>query len=118
MRIFLVEDAPLLRERVATLVQAIEGAIIVGSAATAAEALTGILSMRPDAVILDLHLADGSSGLDVLRALQKQAPAIKVFVLTNFPSEAYRRASERFGARGFFDKSSEFERLREVLAAA
>ena len=65
-----------------------------------------------------VHLADGSSGLDVLRALQEQAPAIKVFVLTNFPSDAYRRASERFGARGFFDKSSEFERLREVLAAA
>jgi DNA-binding NarL/FixJ family response regulator len=118
VKIFLVEDAPLLRERVATLLRGIAGANIVGSAATAGEALSAILSIRPDAVILDLHLADGSSGFDVLRALHKQAPAIKVFVLTNFPSEAYRRVAERFGARGFFDKSSEFDRLRDMLAAA
>ena len=39
------------------------------------------------------------------------------YVLTNHPMETYRQTAERLGARGFFDKSTEFDRLREALAA-
>jgi DNA-binding NarL/FixJ family response regulator len=67
-------------------------------------------------VVLDLKLAQGS-GFDVLRAVHEQAPEIDVFVLTNHADEPYRRRAERLGARGFFDKTSEFERVRDTLAA-
>ncbi len=115
LRVYLVEDSALVRERLETMVDAV-AARTVGHASRAREAIEGILAARPDLVVLDLQLEQGS-GIDVLRALHDLAPAIEVLMLTNFASEPYRRAAERLGARGFFDKSTEFDGVREALAA-
>ena len=115
MKVFLVEDAPLLRERLFALIASV-GATNVGHAEGAQEAIQGILAATPDAVVLDLHLKEGN-GFDVLRAVRNAAPAIAFFVLTNYPHDGYRATAERLGARGFFDKSTEFDRLREALAS-
>lgn len=116
MKVFLVEDSPLLRERLEALLAAIPGVRTVGCAAEAEPAVDGILAAGADAVVLDLQLAKGS-GFDVLRALRSRAPQVAVYVLTNFASDGYRRAAERLGARGFFDKTNDIARLREALAA-
>ena len=116
MKVFLVEDAPLLRERLTALIGSV-GASTIGHAEGAREAIDGILAARPDVVVLDLHLKEGN-GFDVLRAVRKAAPGIAFFVLTNHPHEGYRASAERLGARGFFDKTAEFEKLRQALAAA
>lgn len=116
MKVFLVEDAPLLRERLMALIASV-GASTVGHADGARAAIEGILAAAPDVVVLDLHLKDGN-GFDVLRAVREAAPAIAFFVLTNHPHEGYRASAVRLGARGFYDKSSEFEKLRDALAAA
>jgi DNA-binding NarL/FixJ family response regulator len=116
MKVFLVEDSPLLRDRLQAMLAAIPGVHPIGHADEPAAALEGILASSADAVVLDIQLAKGS-GFDVLRALSSRAPHVAVYMLTNFASDAYRRAAERLGARGFFDKSTEFERLRQALAA-
>lgn len=116
VKVFLVEDAPLLRERLEAMLNAIPGVQTVGHAAQAEPAVEGIVRAGADAVVLDIQLAKGS-GFDVLRALQSRAPHIAVYVLTNFATEGYRKAAERLGARGFFDKSNDFGVLREALAA-
>lgn len=116
LRVFVVEDSPLLRERLADLFAPVSGVLTVGYADGADEAIRGILEARPDAVVLDISLAQGS-GIDVLRALQRQAPGIEVYMLTNFANPQYRRLCARLGARGFFDKSSEFEQVRDAIAA-
>jgi DNA-binding NarL/FixJ family response regulator len=92
------------------------GTQTVGHADGVQEALAGIQAAGPDVVVLDLHLKDGN-GLSVLKALQQSAPQIAVFVLTNYPEESYRRMAERYGARGFFDKSHDIGQLRDALAA-
>jgi len=115
-KVFLVEDSPLLRSRLEAMLGAIAGASLAGHASGAKAAIAGILAGRPDAVVLDLHLDEGN-GFDVLKALQDASIQVAVYVLTNFPSEPHRRKAAGLGARGFFDKSSEFERLREALAA-
>ncbi len=114
-KVFIVEDSPLLQERLARLIGALPGTRIVGHAASAVDALAGIARERPDVVLLDLCLHQ-SSGFDVLRALHERAPGIDVYMLTSFATEPYRRHAERLGARGFFDKSTEFERVRDVIA--
>jgi len=114
VKVFLVEDAPLLRERLAALIAAIAGASVVGQASGAQEALRGILAARPDAVVLDIHLAEGN-GFDVLRGLRAAQFEPSVFVLTNYPTEAYRQTAVRLGARGFFDKSHDVDQLRQEL---
>ena len=117
MDIFLVEDSSLLRERLEAMLSAIPGARTVGHAGRAPEAVSAILAARPDAVVLDIHLAEGT-GFDVLRGLRAAAFAPAIYVLTNHPLDGYRRTAERLGARGFFDKSNEIEQLRDALAAA
>jgi DNA-binding NarL/FixJ family response regulator len=116
VKVFLVEDAPLLRERLEALIAAIAGASVVGHASGAREAVAGILAARPDVVVLDIHLAEGN-GFDVMRALRAAQFAPEIHVLTNYPLDGYRAAALRLGARGFFDKSSEIPQLREALAA-
>jgi len=115
--VFLVEDSPILRKRVETMVAALPGMQLIGMAADADAAAREIAATRPDAVILDIHLAQGT-GFDVLRALQRDKVATAVYVLTNYASEAYRMTAKRLGARALFDKSTEFEQLREALVAA
>jgi two-component system, NarL family, response regulator DevR len=116
VKLFLVEDSPLLRERLAALLTAIPGVQAVGHASGAKDAINGILATQPDAVVLDIHLAEGN-GFDVLRGLRAASCAPAVYVLTSHPLDGYRRVAERLGARGFFDKANEIDRLRDALAA-
>lgn len=116
MEIFLVEDSPLLRTRLAEMLGAIPGASVVGEAEHADVAIRDILALQPDVVVLDLSLAGGTSGFEVLRAVSRQAPEIDIYMISNFVAEPYRELAERLGARDFFDKSRELERVRRVIA--
>lgn len=113
LRVFVVEDSPQILERMRALLAPV--ARIVGSTGSADEAIRQILEERPDAVVLDLNLAQGT-GIDVLRAVGIRAPAIEVFVFTNFPNPQYRRLCMKLGAKGFFDKSTEFGQVRDAIA--
>ena len=115
MEIFLVEDSPLLRSRLAEMFGAIPGASIVGEAERADLAIRDILARRPDVVVLDLSLAGGTSGFEVLRAVCREAPEIDIYMISNFVAEPYRELAERLGARDFFDKSSDLERVRRII---
>lgn len=112
MQVFLVEDSPPIRERLSVML----GDALIGHATGADSAIREILDKRPDVVLLDVALAYGS-GFDVLRAVRAQAPEIDIYMLTNFAAYPYRQLAGALGARGFFDKTSEFERVREVIAA-
>jgi len=114
-RIFLVEDSHLVLARLEAMLAAMPGVRIAGSAAHAERAIRGILDEQPDLVLCDLKLATGS-GFDVLRAVRAAAPEIEVYMLSNFASEPYRRLAAELGARDFFDKSSEIERIRDLVA--
>jgi len=113
-KVFLVDDSPLVRERIAKMVEALPQLRLVGEAAGVPEAISGILAAKPDLVLLDLSLENGS-GFDVLSAVHRREPGIAFYMLSNFASEPYRRHAERLGARGFFDKSTDLERLRSIL---
>jgi DNA-binding NarL/FixJ family response regulator len=117
MQVFLVEDSPMVRERLEALLAGIPGTEIVGRAAGAQAAIRDILQTRPDLIVLDVQLAEGS-GFDVLRALHAERPELPVVMLTNYSADPYRQIAERFGVRAFLDKTKEFERVREVLAPA
>jgi len=114
-RVFLVEDSQIVRERTTAFLQTIEGVDPVGSAATARDAEQAILATRPDAVLLDIKLAQGS-GFDVLRSLRASAPQIDVYMFSNFAAPAYRQRAATLGARGFFDKTTEIDTLRRTMA--
>ena len=112
--VFLVEDSAEVLKRLIALVEVVPNARVVGHAARADEAVRAILAARPDVVILDLKLAQGT-GFDVLLELHGKTPDTAYYMLSNFAAEPYRRQAERLGARGFFDKSTDIERLRSTL---
>jgi len=114
LMVFLVEDSPAIRARLAATIRGIEGTELVGEAGTVGKAIDGIHATHPGAVILDLQLEDGS-GLDVLKAVYPSAPALHVAVLTNYATDQHRRACMDAGAEFFLDKSSDFPRIREIV---
>lgn len=116
MKVFLVEDSPIIRERLLALLGGITDVETVGEAAGADEAVQGILETRPDAVVLDIQLGQGS-GFDVLRRLREEGRACEVLMLSNHATPPYRRAAQRLGVNHIFDKSTEFERVRDIIAA-
>lgn len=114
MKIFLVEDSPLIRDRLHAVIAEIGVARVVAEAEAPPAAIEGIAAHRPDVVVLDLNLA-GGSGLEVLQALRANRPTPKVMVLTNYSDRFYRRKCLGLGAEWFFDKTLEFERVGETL---
>ena len=114
LRVFLAEDSILIRRRLEVMLDEC-GADQVGHARDVASATQRILDTRPDLVILDVQLADGT-GFEVLRTLQERAPEIEVLLFSNFAADPYRQLAGRLGARGFFDKAKEFGQLRDAVA--
>ncbi|HYC35585.1 MAG TPA: response regulator [Usitatibacter sp.] len=113
--IYIVDDSVSIRSRLAEMLATMGDVRVVGEAASAADAVEGILHARPDSVLLDLHLG-GRSGMEVLQHVRRAAPEIVFVVLTNHSEPQYRRACARAGAAYFLDKSTEFDRVRSVIA--
>jgi DNA-binding NarL/FixJ family response regulator len=116
LTIYIVDDSPLVRARLIESLADIPNARVVGEAGALDEALEGVRAIRPRVLILDVQLRTGS-GLLLLKRM-RAARAFRpetVIIVTNYPTEAYRQASEECGADHFFDKTSEFDRVREIL---
>jgi DNA-binding NarL/FixJ family response regulator len=114
MKVIIADDSQVVVERMADLLKDVPGVEIVGQAGNVAEAIRCIRQIKPDAVILDLQMP-GGSGLDVLRAIHPDHPAIQVLVCTNFPYPKYRDECLAEGASYFLDKSAEFEKISTIL---
>jgi DNA-binding NarL/FixJ family response regulator len=112
--IFIVDDLPSMRDRLTELVGELPDVEVVGSAGTPADAIAGILATHPACVLLDYQLI-GGTGVDVLRAVHARSPETVFVVLTNHPDPQYRRACMEAGADHFFDKSTEFDRIGDVI---
>ena len=116
LTIYIVEDSPPVRERLIETVGEVPNARVVGQAATVTEALDGMRNSQPRVLILDVQLR-GGSGIRLLkqmRATGVSRPEL-VIVITNYPTDDYRKASQECGADHFFDKASEFDKVRDVL---
>jgi DNA-binding NarL/FixJ family response regulator len=113
--VLLVDDSAPVRERLKELLAQAAPVRIVGEADTAASAITAIAAKRPDFVVLDYKLPDGT-GLEVLRAVAAKAPESVFIVLTNHATAHVRAACTGAGARYFLDKSSEFGQLANIIA--
>ncbi len=116
VRVYLVEDSPILTKLLVGLIEADSGALVVGQSDNARSALADIRSLDPDLVVLDLHLREGN-GVDVIRALRTtdatNLPTLAV--LTNHSGLPYRKAAREAGADHFFDKSTEIPVMLSLI---
>lgn len=112
--VVIVEDSAHWLRRLELAVHEIAGLTIAGSAGTPAAAVELVSRLHPPILILDLHLP-GGSGVDVLRALDGLEFGTRVVIVTGHPSERLRAVCLQLGARYFFDKALEWERLQPAL---
>ncbi len=117
MNIFVVEDSQSIRRLLVRRLETLAGARVVGEANGEAQAQALISWLKPDTVLLDLSLADGGSGLNVLKQLRRTGYAGRVLVFTNQALEPYRQACAQAGADGFYDKASGLETLFDDLTS-
>ena len=114
LRIFVVEDSSIVRERLVAVLHELAGVYVVGEAENANAAVAGILRTQPHLVLLDVHLVDGT-GMDVLRAIHPRLPDIVFVVLTNYSELIYRHAYLKAGAAFYLDKSHEFQNVPRIV---
>jgi DNA-binding NarL/FixJ family response regulator len=116
MKVFVVEDSAAVRERLVEMIREVEDIEVVGEADSYSSAIAGIKGTLPDVAILDIKLADNSgSGIDVLSAVRKELPALRAIVMSNYATPQHMKASADAGAEYFLDKTSDFERVPEIL---
>ena len=113
MKVFIVDDSAIVRERVTAMLSEIKGVVVIGQAQNYNEAIIAIPKLKPDVVILDIRMI-GGNGIKVLENIKKDKFPPIVIMLTNYPYPQYRKRCMEAGADFFFDKSTEFERVIEV----
>ena len=116
MRIFLVEDSPVLSAHLTELIHDVPGAKLVGQAADAPTAIARIAELTPDVAILDVSLKTGT-GFDVLKALPALASRPVAIMFTNYVSPPVRHFAAKNGADYFFDKARDIALLLDTLGA-
>jgi len=116
MRVLIADDSEVLVQRLVVELTKVSGIEIVGQAGTVGETLEGIRTLKPEVVVLDIAMP-GGSGIDVLQSLKRDRARPVVIVLTNYGYPQYRKKCFELGARFFFDKSTEFEKVGEVLGS-
>ncbi len=114
MKVFIVDDSALVRERIIAMISEHPGVEIIGQAKNAQEGISSILKLKPDVVILDIRMP-GGNGIEVLKNIKKNKSAPTIIILTNYPYPQYRKKCMEAGADYFFDKSTEFNKIIEVI---
>ena len=109
LRIYLVEDNPIILEWLAEALEELTNTRVIGSSGTECEACRWLSahSFSWDVVVVDLWLAQGN-GLQLIKQL-KRTLGQKIVVLTNYPTEQMRQLCMSAGADAFFDKSTELD---------
>jgi len=116
VRVFIVEDSPLIRKRIMDNLRSMGGFIVVGFAESEDDAVAAITETEPDVVVTDIRLKEGN-GIEVVRQVRQASLASppKIYVLSNYASPEYRHECELVGADAFFDKSGEYDRFLDTL---
>lgn len=113
LRLLVVDDHEVVRQGLAALLDRRESFQVVAEAGTVADAIEQARRHRPDIVIMDVRLPDGS-GIEACRAIRAEFPATRVVMLTSYPDEEAVLSAIVAGASGYLLKQI---RARDLVAA-
>lgn len=113
-RIMLVEDHPLVREWLVSVIATQPDMCVVGEAASVTEALQKLATAMPDALIVDLSLP-GQNGMELIKDIHVSHPALPMLVLSMHEEKFYAERALRAGARGYLMKDAPTAKIVEAL---
>ena len=114
IRILIVEDHPVFREGLSTILASQPDLILIGQAVNAAEAVAEYRLHRPDITLMDLRLP-GTNGTDALIAIRGEFPQARIIMLTTSDSDGEIQRALRAGAAAYVFKSMPKNELLEVI---
>ena len=116
LRVLIVDDHEVVREGLRSLLNRREAISVVGEAGTVAAAVEEAARLRPDVVIMDVRLPDGS-GVEACREIRQENPDTKVIMLTSYADDEAVFASILAGAAGYLLKQTRGQALAEAIEA-
>ena len=114
IRVFSVDDHPLLREGISALVNNQPDMVLVAEASNGAEAIQLFKQHLPDVTLMDLRLPD-MSGIDILIAIRTEFPEARIIMLTTFEGDVEIHRALQAGARGYLLKNMPPSELLDVI---
>ena len=114
IRVFCVDDHPLLREGITAIINNQPDMSLVAEAANGFEAIQKFREHQPDVTLMDLRLPD-MSGIDALIAIRAEFPEARIIMLTTFEGDVEIHRSLEAGARGYLLKSMPPKELVEGI---
>ena len=116
IRILSVDDHPVFREGLSTIIISQQDMALIAQAANALEAVTEFRRHRPDITLMDLRLP-GTNGTDTLIAIRGEFPRARIIMLTTSDSDGEIQRAMRAGASGYILKSTPKNELLAVIRA-
>lgn len=116
--VLIVDDHPVVRSGLRTVLDADPSLTIIGEAGTGEEALEMAGQHHPDVVLCDLRLGDGIDGIETTAALRTLSPAPAVVILTTFDRDVEIMGAVEAGAAGYILKDVAPEKIAEAIRRA
>jgi len=117
IRLLIVDDHPIVRDGLRGAFAGNAEFEVVGEAGDGAEAVSRATALRPDVVLMDLRMPR-MDGVEAIRRLQREAPAVRVLVLTTFDTDSDVLPAIEAGATGYLLKDAPVEELLRAVRAA
>jgi len=116
IKVFLVDDHPLVRDGLANLINQEPGLVVCGEAGNEPEALALIATAKPAVAVVDISLEKGS-GIELVKSLKAQHPEVVTLVLSMHDESLYAERSLHAGARGYIMKREAAKKIVQGILA-